>query len=111
MGRVYETFRFDSTHFYAAVTMNGLPPRTIGRISATKKPFNCFSSKRRTTAGPRATRNGEHLSLAVAICGQPHAPLGPLPTQIYQVLLQNLDRAQRKVRSHGSGARRSTDRG
>jgi len=46
----------------------------------------------------------EHLSLAVAVCGQPHSLLGvlqqTLPPQIYQLLLQNLDLAQKRVRSH-----------
>lgn len=46
----------------------------------------------------------EHLSLAVAVCGQPHSLLGvlqqTLPPQIYQALLQNLDLAQKRVRSH-----------
>jgi import receptor subunit TOM20 len=46
----------------------------------------------------------EHLSLAVAVCGQPHSLLGvlqqTLPPQIYQLLLQNLDLAQQRVRSH-----------
>lgn len=48
----------------------------------------------------------EHLSLAVAVCGQPHSLLGvlqqTLPPQIYQLLLQNLDLAQQRVRSHVS---------
>lgn len=48
----------------------------------------------------------EHLSLAVAVCGQPHSLLGvlqqTLPPQIYQHLLQNLDLAQQRVRSHVS---------
>jgi len=48
----------------------------------------------------------EHLSLAVAVCGQPHALLGvlqqTLPPQIYQLLLQNLDSAQKKVRAHAA---------
>ncbi len=46
----------------------------------------------------------EHLSLAVAVCGQPHSLLGvlqqTLPPQIYKLLLQNLDVAQDRVRSH-----------
>merc|ERR1712038_119450 len=46
----------------------------------------------------------EHLSLAVAVCGQPHSLLGvlqqTLPPQIYQLLLQSLDLAQKKIRSH-----------
>jgi hypothetical protein len=48
----------------------------------------------------------EHLSLAVAVCGQPHSLLGvlqqTLPPQIYQLLLQNLDLAQQRVRSHAA---------
>ena len=48
----------------------------------------------------------EHLALAVAVCGQPHALLGvlqeTLPPPIYALLLQNLDGAQRKVRSHAA---------
>jgi hypothetical protein len=41
-------------------------------------------------------QNGvEHLSLAVAVCGQPHSLLSvlqqTLPPQIYQLLLQNLE--------------------
>merc|ERR1711962_1300970 len=52
-------------------------------------------------------QNGvEHLSLAVAVCGQPHSLLSvlqqSLPPQIYQLLLQNLDVAQQKVRMHAS---------
>jgi len=52
-------------------------------------------------------QNGvEHLSLAVAVCGQPHSLLSvlqqTLPPQIYQLLLQNLDVAQQKVRMHAS---------
>jgi len=50
----------------------------------------------------------EHLSLAVAVCGQPHSLLGvlqqTLPPQIYQLLLQNLDTAQRRVRQHASAS-------
>lgn len=50
----------------------------------------------------------EHLSLAVAVCGQPHALLGvlqqTLPPQIYQLLLQNLDSAQKKVRAHAASS-------
>jgi len=46
----------------------------------------------------------EHLSLAVAVCGQPHSLLGvlqqTLPPQIYKLLLQNLDLAQERIRSH-----------
>ncbi len=46
----------------------------------------------------------EHLSLAVAVCGQPHSLLGvlqqTLPPQIYKLLLQNLDLAQERVRMH-----------
>ena len=50
----------------------------------------------------------EHLSLAVAVCGQPHALLGvlqeTLSPPIYALLLQNLDGAQRKVRSHAAAS-------
>merc|ERR1712126_571443 len=50
----------------------------------------------------------EHLSLAVAVCGQPHSLLGvlqqTLPPQIYAMLLQNLDAAQRRVRSHAASS-------
>ena len=50
----------------------------------------------------------EHLSLAVAVCGQPHSLLSvlqqTLPPQIYQRLLQNLDIAQQRVRSHVSSS-------
>lgn len=46
----------------------------------------------------------EHLSLAVAVCGQPKSLLGvlqqTLPPQIFALLLQNLDLAQKKIRSH-----------
>lgn len=46
----------------------------------------------------------EHLSLAVAVCGQPQSLLGvlqqTLPPQIFALLLQNLDLAQKKIRSH-----------
>jgi len=54
-------------------------------------------------------QNGvEHLSLAVAVCGQPHSLLSvlqqTLPPQIYQLLLQNLDVAQQKVRVHASSS-------
>ena len=46
----------------------------------------------------------EHLSLAVAVCGQPQSLLGvlqqTLPPQIFSLLLQNLDLAQKKIRSH-----------
>jgi len=54
-------------------------------------------------------QNGvEHLSLAVAVCGQPHSLLGvlqqTLPPQIYQLLLQNLDVAQQRVRLHASNS-------
>ena len=54
-------------------------------------------------------QNGvEHLSLAVAVCGQPHSLLSvlqqTLPPQIYQLLLQNLDVAQQKVRMHASSS-------
>lgn len=45
----------------------------------------------------------EHLSMAVAVCGQPHSLLGvlqqTLPQPVYALLLQNLDKAQRRVRS------------
>jgi len=45
----------------------------------------------------------EHLAMAVAVCGQPHALLGVLqqtiPPQIYALLLQNVDKAQKKVRA------------
>ena len=48
----------------------------------------------------------EHLGMAVAVCGQPHALLGvlqdTLPPQIYAMLVQNLDAAQRKVRAHAA---------
>eukprot|EP00096_Caligus_rogercresseyi_P007582 TRINITY_DN2550_c0_g1_i1.p1 TRINITY_DN2550_c0_g1~~TRINITY_DN2550_c0_g1_i1.p1 ORF type:complete len:169 (-),score=46.93 TRINITY_DN2550_c0_g1_i1:186-692(-) len=48
----------------------------------------------------------EHLSLAVAVCGQPHALLGvlqqTLPNHIYSLLLQNLDIAQKRVRNHAT---------
>ena len=48
----------------------------------------------------------EHLGMAVAVCGQPHALLGvlqdTLPPQIYAMLLQNLDSAQRRVRAHAA---------
>lgn len=50
----------------------------------------------------------EHLSLAVAVCGQPHSLLGvlqqTLPPQIYALLLQSLDLAQKKVRSHAASS-------
>lgn len=46
----------------------------------------------------------EHLSLAVAVCGQPQSLLGvlqqTLPPHIFSLLLQNLDLAQKKIRSH-----------
>lgn len=45
----------------------------------------------------------EHLSMAVAVCGQPHSLLGvlqqTLPQPVYAMLLQNLDKAQRRVRA------------
>jgi len=48
----------------------------------------------------------EHLSMAVAVCGQPHSLLGvlqqTLPAQIYTLLLQNLEKAQTKVKAHAS---------
>lgn len=58
-------------------------------------------------------QNGvEHLSLAVAVCGQPHSLLSvlqqTLPPQIYQLLLQNLDVAQQKVRMHASSSMMSS---
>jgi import receptor subunit TOM20 len=50
----------------------------------------------------------EHLSLAVAVCGQPHSLLGvlqqTLPQPVYTLLLQNLDKAQRRVRSHAASS-------
>jgi len=50
----------------------------------------------------------EHLALAVAVCGQPHSLLSvlqqTLPPQIYQLLLQNLDTAQKRVRQHASSS-------
>ena len=46
----------------------------------------------------------EHLSLAVAVCGQPQSLLGvlqqTLPPNIFSLLLQSLDLAQKKVRAH-----------
>jgi len=46
----------------------------------------------------------EHLSMAVAVCGQPHSLLGvlqqTLPSPVYALLLQNLDKAQKRVRDH-----------
>ena len=46
----------------------------------------------------------EHLSMAVAVCGQPHSLLGvlqqTLPQPVYALLLQNLDKAQKRVRAH-----------
>merc|ERR1712076_40918 len=46
----------------------------------------------------------EHLSLAVAVCGQPHSLLGvlqqSLPQPVYALLIQSLDKAQSRVRSH-----------
>jgi len=61
-------------------------------------------------------QNGvEHLSLAVAVCGQPHSLLSvlqqTLPPQIYQLLLQNLDVAQQKVRVHASSSMMNAMRG
>ena len=48
----------------------------------------------------------EHLSMAVAVCGQPHSLLGvlqqTLPQPVYALLLQNLDKAQTKVRAHAT---------
>merc|ERR1712212_809704 len=54
-------------------------------------------------------QNGvEHLSLAVAVCGQPHSLLSvlqqTLPPQIYHLLLQNLEGAQQRIRSHASSS-------
>merc|ERR1712066_835435 len=49
--------------------------------------------------GQGDVENGvEHLSLAVAVCGQPQS----LPPQIFSLLLQNLDLAQKKIRSHAA---------
>lgn len=46
----------------------------------------------------------EHLSLAVAVCGQPQSLLGvlqqTLPPQIFSLLLKKVDLAQKKIRSH-----------
>ena len=46
----------------------------------------------------------EHLSMAVAVCGQPHSLLGvlqqSLPQPVYALLLQSLDKAQSRVRAH-----------
>jgi len=54
------------------------------------------------------TNGVEHLALAVAVCGQPHSLLSvlqqTLPPQIYQLLLQNLDLAQKRVRQHASSS-------
>ena len=42
--------------------------------------------------------------MAVAVCGQPHSLLGvlqqSLPQPVYALLLQSLDKAQSRVRSH-----------
>ena len=49
----------------------------------------------------------EHLSLAVAVCGQPQSLLGVLQQTLlpkYFVLLQNLDLAQKKIRSHAAAS-------
>merc|ERR1712072_1339266 len=50
----------------------------------------------------------EHLSLAVAVCGQPQSLLGvlqqTLPPQIFSLLLQNLDLAQKKIRGHAAAS-------
>merc|ERR1711881_398296 len=50
----------------------------------------------------------EHLSMAVAVCGHPHSLLGvlqqTLPPQIFSLLLQNLDLAQKKIRSHAAAS-------
>ena len=78
------------------------------------------------------TNGVEHLALAVAVCGQPHSLLSvlqqTLPPQIYQVgvptsvhrpvclteifppqlLLQNLDGAQSRVRQHASSSMMSS---
>jgi len=54
------------------------------------------------------TNGVEHLSLAVAVCGQPHSLLSvlqqTLPPQIYHLLLQNLEVAQQRVRNHASSS-------
>eukprot|EP00088_Acartia_fossae_P002496 TRINITY_DN11010_c0_g1_i1.p1 TRINITY_DN11010_c0_g1~~TRINITY_DN11010_c0_g1_i1.p1 ORF type:complete len:181 (-),score=62.05 TRINITY_DN11010_c0_g1_i1:656-1198(-) len=54
-------------------------------------------------------QNGvEHLSLAVAVCGQPHSLLTvlqqTLPPQIYHLLLQNLEVVQQRVRNHATSS-------
>jgi len=58
------------------------------------------------------TNGVEHLALAVAVCGQPHSLLSvlqqTLPPQIYQLLLQNLDLAQKRVRQHASASMMSS---
>lgn len=50
----------------------------------------------------------EHLSMAVAVCGHPQSLLGvlqqTLPAQIYAMLLQNLEAAQRRVRAHAASS-------
>jgi len=50
----------------------------------------------------------EHLAMAVAVCGQPHALLGVLqqtiPPQIYALLLQSLEKAQRRVRASAASS-------
>ena len=53
----------------------------------------------------------EHLSLAMVVCGQPtqaNRLLGvlqqTLPPQIFSLLLQNLDLAQKKIRSHAAAS-------
>ena len=50
----------------------------------------------------------EHLAMAVAVCGQPHALLGVLqqtiPPQIYALLLQSLEKAQKTVRAHAASS-------
>merc|ERR1712107_759689 len=57
----------------------------------------------------------EYLALAVAVCGQPHSLLSvlqqTLPPQIYQLLLQNLDVSQQKVRVHASSTMMNAMRG
>ena len=56
----------------------------------------------------------EHLGMAVAVCGQPHALLGvlqeTLPPQIYAMLLQNLDSAQRTVRAHAASTTMNSEK-
>lgn len=56
----------------------------------------------------------EHLSLAVAVCGQPQALLGvlqqTLPPQAFAMLLQNLDLAQKRIRTHAMGSSMSLNK-